>query len=174
MINVMRFNSAKQIEGLWTLCSDVIQNNPAVDKIAEIGCYSGESGLIFNQLLKPTTFYLIDKWGITDKYKEEEISEAEKMFDCLQIGTKIKTHSRNEKVKEIINHKLDFIYIDASHHYVDVKADILFYLPLLKEGGVIAGHDYLDKFRGVVTAVNEIFKGKEIKIYKDTSWAVWI
>jgi hypothetical protein len=44
------------------------------------------------------------------------------------------------------------------------------WLPKIKQGGIIAGHDYLEAcFMGVVNAVNETF-GKPDKTYKDTSW----
>jgi hypothetical protein len=37
-----------------------------------------------------------------------------------------------------------------------VKADILAWMPLLKEGGVMAGHDYDPGWPGVVQAVQEL------------------
>jgi hypothetical protein len=50
-----------------------------------------------------------------------------------------------------------------------VKADILAYLPKIKKGGIIAGHDYNNEdWDGVVRAVDEIF-GDNKKIIK-TSW----
>lgn len=50
---------------------------------------------------------------------------------------------------------LYFCFIDGSHHYDDVKADIAAWLPKMKPGAVIAGHDYNDDFPGVVRAVAE-------------------
>lgn len=37
---------------------------------------------------------------------------------------------------------LDFVYIDASHLYADVKNDIEAWLPKVKKGGIISGDDY--------------------------------
>ena len=50
---------------------------------------------------------------------------------------------------------LDFIFIDASHEYDDVKQDIEHWYPKVKSGGIIAGHDYDNSWFGVVRAVNE-------------------
>ena len=54
---------------------------------------------------------------------------------------------------------LDFVFIDASHEYEDVKKDIEAWLPKIKTGGILAGHDYyvgnVDYFPGVKKAVNE-------------------
>ena len=50
------------------------------------------------------------------------------------------------------------VYLDASHFYEDVKRDIEIWLPLVKKGGIIGGHDYAGgRFAGVKKAVNEKF-----------------
>jgi len=63
----------------------------------------------------------------------------------------------------------DFIYIDGMHTYEQVKKDIQNYLPLLKKGGFIGGHDYAENKRQVMDAVNEQF-GAPDAVFHDTSW----
>ena len=58
---------------------------------------------------------------------------------------------------------LDFVFIDASHEYEDVKKDILAWLPKVKIGGILAGHDYYT-FGGVTQAVDEIFNASSLEI----------
>jgi len=46
--------------------------------------------------------------------------------------------------KHIRDNSLDLCFIDADHTYKGVKRDIEAYLPKVKEGGIICGHDCLD------------------------------
>lgn len=51
----------------------------------------------------------------------------------------------------------DFVYIDAAHGYNDVSDDITMWLPKVKSGGYISGHDFGTKDEGVAQAVKEKF-----------------
>jgi len=62
-----------------------------------------------------------------------------------------------EAADQFEDRSLDFVFIDADHSYEGCKADIEAWLPKLKLGGVICGHDYGEQFPGVVRAVDEIF-----------------
>lgn len=67
----------------------------------------------------------------------------------------------------------DLVYIDASHEYESVLADIRAYLPLLRPGGVVFGDDYApDRWPGVVRAVDEI--ARETGKFLDIRGHVWI
>jgi len=59
-----------------------------------------------------------------------------------------------------MDRSLDFVFIDASHDYENVLADIKAWYPKIKKGGFIAGHDYTINFPGVVEAVKDFFMGE--------------
>lgn len=54
--------------------------------------------------------------------------------------------------------QVDMVFIDANHEYEFVKQDIEAWLPHVRPGGIIAGHDYgFAMFPGVKQAVDELF-----------------
>jgi predicted O-methyltransferase YrrM len=59
---------------------------------------------------------------------------------------------------------LDFVFIDASHVYEDVKSDIEAWLPKIKPGGWIGGHDY-STHPGVSKAVDEKFPNWRLNMH---------
>jgi hypothetical protein len=75
----------------------------------------------------------------------------------------------NDALSVLHGQKFDFIYVDGIHQYENVLEDIMNYLPLVKEGGIIGGHDYGGPWKGVQQAVDQVF-GKPDKVFKDTSW----
>ena len=65
-------------------------------------------------------------------------------------------------VKQVCNSSgIDFCWLDGDHAYHDVVSDIKAYLPLMRPGGVFAGHDYEPAFPDVVRAVNELLTAVE-------------
>ena len=68
------------------------------------------------------------------------------------------------------NRSLDFVFIDASHEYDDVKKDILAWYPKIKKGGIISGHDFTT-FEGVRQAVDELIINKGMNyVLKNSYW----
>lgn len=63
----------------------------------------------------------------------------------------------------------DLVFIDAEHTRASVKHDIETYRPFLREGGLLAGHDYSGAWPGVVLAVDELVPGRTV-IPDGTIW----
>lgn len=65
----------------------------------------------------------------------------------------------------------DLVFIDANHMYESVKEDIDVWLPTIRAGGVICGHDYASPIHpGVRQAVDERFGAEDIELWPETIW----
>ena len=63
---------------------------------------------------------------------------------------------------------LDFVYLDGFHDFDWIMSDMIFWIPKVRPGGIIAGHDYYPFYRaGVITAVDAYVKAHNI-----TQWYV--
>ena len=71
---------------------------------------------------------------------------------CLQWGRSV------DVAKGYEDESIDLVFIDGAHDYGNVSADIAAWLPKVKPGGIVSGHDYSKAiFPGLVRAVTEAF-----------------
>lgn len=63
---------------------------------------------------------------------------------------------------------LDFVFIDADHSYEGCSKDIKAWAPKVRQGGMVAGHDYNLKWPGVVKAVDEVYPKRTVS--HDSVW----
>ncbi len=78
----------------------------------------------------------------------------------------------HEAAQEIADASYDCIFIDAGHTESDVTQDIQDWLPKVRLGGILCGHDYVDSWMGVIAAVDKAF-GKPDEIH-DTIWVHYV
>merc|ERR1712046_91775 len=65
-----------------------------------------------------------------------------------------------EAAKLIQKDLLDLVYIDGDHSYEAVREDIKAWLPKIRRGGIISGHDY--HIMAVARAVNEFAVSRDV------------
>lgn len=148
----------------------------------EIGSYAGESAEMFINSGAFDKLYCIDPWEMytaapNDATGDEGIYEAEKAFDrrfCQNpLVVKLKMKSA-DTIQLFEDDSIDFIYIDGVHQYDAVKQDLQLYVPKIKKGGIISGHDWHPNWPGVVKAVKEFFGKEPLSIYGDGGSWVYI
>jgi hypothetical protein len=67
----------------------------------------------------------------------------------------VQTSTNAARIFAELGAKFDFIYLDASHEYTDVLADLRLWYPLLAAGGVLVGDDFEDPWYGIIRATME-------------------
>lgn len=65
-----------------------------------------------------------------------------------------------EMANRVEDESLGLLYIDADHSYNGVMGDLNAWVPKVRIGGVVAGHDYLALEYGVNQAVTEFCSGR--------------
>lgn len=159
------------------------------EKFVEIGVWKGKSvsyaGVEIHNSGKKITLDAVDTWEgspgepilMNDPSLIEGTLYKEFLLNTVpvrRIVTPVKMPSV-EAAKQYADNSLFFVFIDGSHLYEAVKEDILAWLPKVKPGGFIGGHDIdqTEEFNGVRKAVDEIIGAKNIKIY-NKGWASWL
>ncbi len=184
----------------YTYCRDMSMNDmESIIKlldgkldIVEIGAKQGNSSSIFASHVRENG----GSFNTCDIFEDLLIKEAfNNHMKNLELSNYVTlNHMSSYKFsKTIENESLDFIFIDGSHIYFDIKQDIEIWYPKLRNNGIICGHDcemIANKFQmdtinsfdswqnvdmnifhfGVIMAVSEKFKN--VKLIGDRIW--WI
>ncbi len=105
----------------------------------------------------------VDKWEINPNYpsctrerhlqsRDEAEANIKSMTGPVEVikmwstdaALHIKALDEQSQIKRLWNGGFDFVFLDADHSYVAVQSDIAAWLPLLRSGGILCGHDFLE------------------------------
>jgi beta-1,4-mannosyl-glycoprotein beta-1,4-N-acetylglucosaminyltransferase len=173
------FFSIEDIEIYRNLISALPDNA----KIAELGVWQGRSLCSIADLIKKKNLQVcaVDIFSGTDNCMESFLAEEAKKVDIRQVfENNLKAFGIHENVQVLQmtttvasgffeKNTFDFIFIDADHRYECVKEDIYNWMPLVKKGCSIAGHDIM--WNTVATAVNEIFPAGSVYAVANVWWS---
>lgn len=145
----------------------------------EVGSWLGKSAVYMGEKIKESNKQIklicVDTWeGSDEEFHKNYIKDIGGVNKLLALFI---DNITNAKVDDVVTYlrassleaartakyvatKLNFVFIDADHHYESVKSDILAWLPNVRCGGILAGHDYdvnNPASEGVIRAVKEIF-----------------
>ena len=167
---------------------------------AEIGVQEGIYSECILQNWKGKTLFSVDAWKNFDAGEYIDISNRnDDEHILLYVNTTLRLRSFGERsivwrmtseqaAFAMPDNTLDFCYIDADHRYEAAKQDIELWLPKVKSGGIICGHDYVPDGNlynqadgsliglfGVQRAVNEFAAsdGWDVHVTKSEDWPSW-
>jgi hypothetical protein len=148
---------------------------------AEVGVQKGEYAEWLFTHAQPCEFHLVDTWREVPEgcYVRDPANVPQEQQNANYVEVKRKfagfpnvniwraaSHSISEYMLYAHDDEVgprycfDWVYIDACHFFDDVYQDLESWYPLLRDGGILCGHDYLDgvgaeTFIQVKSAVNQ-------------------
>lgn len=164
----------------------------------EVGTHRGAFMGVFMRRWKGKQLYCVDHWQnnycpgdpISERGDREKDYRAfltklrnirEHRVTTLRMTSLDATVYIARRLKRQRSKGLGFVYIDASHRYVDCLNDLRAWFPLIRRGGVLAGHDIgcgeyqpgspWDEFRKtmhrqVYKAVKEFANEHDLQVYR--------
>lgn len=166
----------EQIQGWFAyanLYREAVQRASDNSYFVEVGAWKGRSTAFMAVEIansgKKINFDVIDTWSGSDEpyHKNDPLVQTDTLYqhflDNMKSVEEYYTPVRMtslEASKLYADNSLDFVMLDASHDYENVRADILAWLPKVKHGCILSGDDYNPgDFPGVVKAVHELLPG---------------
>lgn len=141
-------------------------------RFVELGAWKGHSSVFMAVEIinsgKRITFDTIDNWS-QGETRDEFIKNIEPVSGWVYVITAVSW----EAAKFYEDRSIDFLFIDAAHDKDSKVKDIKAWLPKIKHGGVMAGHDYtpdMDDYNRTYEAVNETLGKENISVIKN----VWV
>ena len=154
----------------------------------EVGVWRGKLSAYLLHQFPSLNLIMIDPWAETDDpvYAGQPFEEAKK------IALKATDFARDRRIvmsttsliaadlfstawetgEGRIKGLFDFVFLDGSHHYKSVVADLKAWFPLVRAGGILSGHDYVRQRRGVHQAVDEFAEvhGRDLHLDGGRVW----
>lgn len=168
----------------WDEC---LERLPPGGVMAEIGVWRGGT---CSRILatRPDAFmHLVDAWeaplpgssfalsgaeqaALPQRAYDEVFARCMRRLEPFRPRFKVHAMQSSDAALAIGSGTLDLVFIDADHSYLGVFSDIESWLPKVKPGGWIGGHDYQHpRYPGVACAVEEHF-GTDVTSGGDRTW----
>lgn len=171
----------------WCDFADVydgaVKRAPEFGSLVEVGAWKGQSAILMARLIqrskKQLRFTVVDHWEGSGEHHTNGIA-------CDNLRAEFEANLKRHNVWGQVDiasgpspyaahcfddASLDFVFLDASHDRASVVADIKAWLPKVKTGGILAGHDY--GYAGVAAGVADVLGDTALVEIKGKCW-VWV
>ena len=134
----------------------MIKHFPTNSHFVEVGSWKGRSAAFMaveiNNSGKSIKFDCVDTWEgskTEDAHQNDSYVKNGLLYEKFLSNTEVVKHiitpKRGDSIQMSMTYEddsLDFVFIDGDHRYEFVKADIEAWVPKVKIGGIVSGHDY--------------------------------
>ncbi len=190
----MQYNTKHQIPGWFDFSrfyDAMIARMPDQSQIVEIGTLFGASAAHLVDGLetagKSSYVHLVDVFDVDEVERSADSNRIAALYGGFRNAfnhysqlsnlegrdkIRVTVHSDDSVVTSHLfdNESLDWVFLDGSHKYEKVKAEIQNYLPKMKSGGYLSGHDITVSRFGVRRAVEGLLPVDQIEISDDGCW----
>jgi hypothetical protein len=159
---------------------EVVREQVMLSKIVEVGSCRGESTDMFATV--SGRVYAVDPWEDYESIHNMIVGmdEVEAAFDKrfefeLATGSVVKLKMLSHAAAATFaDRSVDLVYLDGDHTGGAVRQDITYWLPKVRHGGFLAGHDYREsengKYDDLIAVVNELCG--DVRVFQDSSWLI--
>lgn len=146
---------------------EMIASLPTCMICAECGVFDGTFSRDILRTMMPSMMHMVDTFAGEAQSADQDgknrrflyMPVVEKLLrDEFNGRPDVSIHARDsvEWLRALPDGWLDFVYIDTTHSYEQTKAELRESMRVVRPGGWISGHDYHERFPGVIQAVNEL------------------
>jgi len=150
-------------------------------RLVEVGVFSGTLTNRVVSILEREQFGLerylcVDPWQVYIDYYhrdhlakeadpnwwEEIYKKAEYVYSIFPNIVEIMrmTSAEASAICRRENQEFDAVYIDAIHDEENIVKDVYGWLPMIRKGGMIGGHDYIKSYTPMAKALDAIFEDR--------------
>lgn len=136
--------------------------------MVNIGAGAGTSSLAIAEVRPNAKRYTVDiSPGGPIGGMQNEINAFQKA-DGISLPTQVLGDSKVVGT-EWENGEIDYLFVDGDHSIEGIRGDIASWMPNMKDGSIMAFHDYEHtKWRNVAVAVDELMEGQELLLHIKT------
>ena len=145
---------------------------------AELGVRRGELTASLLERHPGLSMIAVDLWAphptFTERYDHEgdlrRFRENVRDFEARVTVLRLLT---TEAARHVADGSLDFVFVEATHTYAALASDLDAWLPKLRPGGLVSGHDYHPHWDdgGVMRCVDERLPTRWLA--DDSCWFAW-
>lgn len=146
MSNKFKFDRNKMMSVIGKHITDV-------DIAVEVGTYKGAFAVSMIDQLNPARFYAVDPLrlfpGMDSRpgFEFARQSLLDQLADKVNHTMSVRGHTliretSDKASQQFEDNSVDVVYLDADHSFKGCSNDIDLWFPKVKEGGILAGHDY--------------------------------
>jgi len=168
----------------WNVLATIIREE-AMEHFTEVGCKEGRTTRFILENCPDCHVIAVDPWCAMPEQGAKRGGETYEAWDFQAIESqfwglvepfkdRLTFHRKTslEAADAVEDDSQDLIFIDAAHDYASVLEDIAAWRPKLRDGGILAGHDFQHKFPSVMDAVADSFNLMVVQVAPDSVW--WV